>query len=89
MKVYLVMISDAESSSVIKVCATKEIAVKELFKERNELLEEWKSFIEKDRKYSTDMYQEMVSNLKHDDYEHWDNYPHETPHIQTFDVITK
>ena len=41
MKVWEVGISDAEGSCTVSICATKEIAIRELFKKRDELLKEW------------------------------------------------
>ena len=45
-KVYLVGVSDCESNSTVCICATKEIAERELFKKRDELIAEWKEMDE-------------------------------------------
>lgn len=42
MKVWMVGVSDCESSSTACLCLTKEIALREMFKLRDNLIEEWK-----------------------------------------------
>lgn len=89
-KVWLVGVSDAESNSVICLCATKELAVKILFKERDSLVAEWKEQLENyPNGCSQDMYGGMIHALSKDDYENWDNYPHERPYITEMEVLDK
>ena len=42
MKVWIVAVSDCESTSVGAICSTKEIAIREMFNERDRLVKEWK-----------------------------------------------
>lgn len=100
MKVWEVGVSDCESSHTICVCATKEIALREMFKKRDELVAEWKEhdeYSEKSRKewcekegkeyWEDDMYQRMIEALSSDDYKNWDNYPHDRPWICETEII--
>ena len=100
MKVYLVCVSDCESTDVRCVCKTKAIAVRELFKVRDKLIEEWKELDketevwrreyceeEKVEYYEDDMYKRMIKNLSSDDYEKWDNYPHDVDYIDKREII--
>jgi len=110
MKVWEIGVSDAESCTTILICATKEIAVRELFKKRDELISEWKEMKvqeEKDREEFIaekaaqgvhfgfggdgfrDMWGDMIKALSSDDYEKWDNYPHETLWIAETEVLDK
>jgi len=91
MKVYIVTIDDVEGTAIKAVCATKEIAVKILFEERDNLIKGYKEQIKYFKKEypNDDMYEKMVENLSHDDYENWRNYPHDVPHIREFEVIDK
>jgi hypothetical protein len=34
-----------------------------------------------------DMYGDMIKNLSSDDYEKWDNYPHERPYIYETEIV--
>ena len=88
MKVWLVIVSDCESSGVVAVCSTKILAERELFKKRDELVKGWKEMLDfaKDRG-ADDMYQNMIKNLSSDDYEKWDNYPQEVVSISEVEVI--
>lgn len=83
MKIWLVGISDCESNSTICLCSTKEIAERELFKERDKLVAEWVEMSEhiKGHGFSHDIFADMRKNLEGCDYENWDNYPHERPYI--------
>ena len=85
MKVWLVGISDAEGSSIKHICKTKELAVKRLFEERDELIKEWKRLAKKFPE-SADRYKEMIKNLSSDDYEHWNNFPQDEPWIKEWKV---
>src|SRR4030043_355589 len=42
MKVYLVGISDCESTEIVCICATRQIAEREILKARDKLIEEYK-----------------------------------------------
>ena len=99
MKVWLVGVSDCESNSVIAICSTKEIAERELFKERDRLIKEYKDMHihqqEFNDKYCKEnnipkindpMYKDMIEALSGNDYEHWDNYPHDKPYLTEIEV---
>ena len=93
-EVYVVAVTNCESNETVCICKTKELAVRELFKKRDDMLAEWKeqdSWLEKqDRLASMDfMYKNMIKNLSSDDYEKWDNYPHDCPYIYKMKVIEK
>ena len=85
MNVWLVGIGDCESSEVKHVCKTEKLAVKKLFEERDELIKEWKRMIEfckkENDKGGIKDYSDMIKKLSNNDYEHWDNYPHEIPFV--------
>lgn len=89
MTVYLVGISDCESNSIVCVCATKELAIKKMFEERDRLVKEWKEMSqwEKDRGLKMGIYDQMIESLSSDDHEKWENYPHEVPYISQIDVL--
>lgn len=108
MKVWQVGVSDCESCYTISICTTKELALREMFKKRDQLISEWKEFKIDDEKYHTefiaeqaakgivysgedgcwrDMYGGMIQALSSNNYEEWDNYPHEVPWIQETEVI--
>ena len=51
-RIWIVGISDCEGNYVVAICATKEIAERELFKARDNLVKEWKkmeTFFEEQR----------------------------------------
>jgi hypothetical protein len=92
--VWLVGVSNCEGNETVCICSNKKIAVRELFKKRNEMIAEWKeqdTWLKKqDRLSSCDyMYENMIKNLASDDYEKWDNYPHDVPYIHRMKVKTK
>ena len=108
MKVWQVGVSDCESSHTICVCATKEIALREMFKKRDQLLEDWKGskvrydkqmndYVEEKAKQGVflgvgeidNMWERMITALSHDDYQNWDNYPHDVPWIHESEIIDK
>ena len=102
MKVWIVEVSDCEGSYLVAVCATKEIAERELFKKRDELVAEYKKqdkynvksmrayYKEKNMPYIEDtMYKDMSKALSGNDYKKWDNYPHDKPYLYEIDVINK
>ena len=95
MKVYLVGVSDCESNYTVCICSTKEIAERELFKERDRLIGEWKTqqnnsiksikeYCERNNKpiFIDKFYKEMTDNISSNDYVNWDNYPQECPYIK-------
>jgi len=107
MNVWVVKISNCESTDIIAICTTKEIAERELFKERDRLIDEWKKakiseaefyskFIEEKAKEGVyfgfkfneeNSYDKMISALSNNDYEKWDNYPHEQPFLYETTIL--
>ena len=101
MKVWIVGIRDAEANSIIAVCATKEIAEKELFKARDKLIKEWqemdifsqksiKEYCKKKkikRVWVDVTYKNMIKNLSSKDYKNWQNYPLDTPYLYETEVL--
>ncbi len=100
MKVWLVGVSDCEGNSIEAVCATKEIAERELFKARDRLVKEFQrmdismqktndEYCAKENKptWIDNMYKDMITALSGNDYEKWDNFPHECPYLQETEVI--
>jgi hypothetical protein len=89
MKIWLVGVSDCESNSIVCACATKELAIKKMFEERDRLVAGWKESINQDAssKFTRNLYQPMVDALSGDDYEHWDNYPNDVPYISEMEVL--
>ena len=84
--VWVVAVSNCESMNVVCICSSKKTAVKELFKKRDEMIKEWEEqdqWLQKqDRLSARDyMYANMIKNLSSNDYEKWDNYPHDVPYI--------
>lgn len=89
-KVWLVGISDCESNSTICLCSTKELALTKMFAERDKLVKEYQEMRERwDGKglVEDNMYVGMIKALSHDDYENWDNYPHDQPYIWEMEVL--
>src|SRR6185503_5130850 len=60
MKVWEVGVSDCESSHTICICATKEIALREMFKKRDELIVEWKRMKDYEEKMQKEHREEMA-----------------------------
>ncbi len=105
MQVWLVCNSDCEATSIEVVCLTKEIAERELFKVRDRLVSGWRkddvrlqkeaaSFLKTHKKGGdmasyTNSYKKMIANLSSNDYEHWNNYPHEKPYLYVEEVIER
>jgi hypothetical protein len=90
MKVYIVMVSDVESSSVISVHRTKAGALEAWNKSRLLLIDEFERMVEytcKKQGFGADMYERMINNLKEKDPEKLNNYPHEEPSIHEYDVV--
>lgn len=87
MTIWIVGISDVESNEIKHICKTEELAIKRLFEERDKLVINWEYMIKhKEFRGDAEMYNEMIKNLMSDDYEHWNNYPHEVPYIEKREV---
>ena len=100
MKVYLVGNRDCESNTIQSVCATRGIAEKELFKARDMLINIWKIQDRQTQKFIAytckqenkpiwidHTYKKMIAALSGNDYEQWDNYPHDQPYIEEMEVM--
>ena len=99
--VWLVGVANCEENRIACICATKELAEKYLFIERDKLTKDWQEMdawckqhdIEYNKEHpnaqvSEDKgYQIMIQNLSGNDYENWNNYPHDVPYIQAREVI--
>lgn len=102
MQVWIVGVSDCEANSIKVICSTKKIAERELFKIRDNLIAEW---VESDKQLNEsnlafckerkidfvqdDMYKKMIVALSSDDYENWNNYPHDLPYLYVEEVLEK
>lgn len=99
-KVWVVGVSDCESNYTVRICSTKAIAERELFKTRDEFIKDWKRLDENNQKsinefckkegkpsFKDDMYKKMIKNLSSNDYENWDNYPLEKVYISEMEII--
>jgi hypothetical protein len=89
MKIWVVGVADCEGSSMVAICTTKEIAERELFKIRDTLVAEWKECIFSNEEWGKDMYKGMVKALEGDDYQKWNNYPHDCPHLYEAELLDK
>lgn len=102
MQVFIVGISDCETNSIKVVCTTKDIAKRELFKIRDELIVEWKksdktlqedisAYCKKHNKHlwSDNIYKKMITALSGNNYENWDNGPHDKPYLYEVTVMEK
>jgi hypothetical protein len=93
MKVWEVGVSDCKSSHTICICATKEIALREMFAKRDALIAWWKEEVIRNEKRNRergsydDIWKEMIDALSSEDYENWDNYPHEVPWIRETEIV--
>jgi len=100
MKIWIVGVSDCEGNSVRCICSTKDIAERELFRARDELIAGWKrmdkftqksmkEFCKKNNKrVQIDMmYKKMITALSGNDYKKWDNYPHEIPYLYETELL--
>ena len=85
MTIWVVGISDCESNSIVAICTTKEIAEREMFKTRDKLVANWKEM----DGLGEDMYKKMIAALSGNDYENWDNYPHDEPYLYETTVVEK
>ncbi len=101
-KVWVVGIGDCEGNEIVAVCSTKELAEKKLFETRDKLIAEWKeadicnqaSIVkfcqEKNKKVWEDtMYKDMITSLQGNDYEKWNNFPHDCPYLYETELITE
>lgn len=88
MKVFLVGVNDAESSTVCHVCATKELAIKRIFELRDQVIKDNESCLNGDPtdawwiEYCT----RTKKNLEGDNYTEWNNFPNETPWLNEVEV---
>jgi hypothetical protein len=100
MNVWIVGVSDCESNEIKCVCLTKEIAERELFKVRDALIVEWKKadvdiqvsireLCEKEQCliWEERMYKKMITALLGNDYERWENFPHDRPYLYKVNVM--
>lgn len=85
MKIYVVGDHGPEHNSIHSIHRTYDGALKAWNKLRLELLGHAKSFLNRDT-CSEEMWQRIVDNLSCEDPNRIDNYPHETPYIQEYDV---
>jgi len=89
MKLYVVCLGDCEGMEIKAICKTKQIAERELFKVRDELIKGWEElrvFWEKEDVGDV-MYKEMIQNISTNDYEKWDNFPHESPYLYEMELM--
>lgn len=92
MKVWLVLKYDAEGAETLHICATKELAVKKLFEERDKLIADWKKmdkFLTQEYGEKDNEYKRMIKSLSGDDYENWDNYPNDCLAIEEMELEIK
>jgi len=85
MKIFIVGDDGPEHNSIHSVHRTYEGALKVWNDLRLGLLESAKSSLKRDG-LSREMWQRMVNNLSSEDPKKIDNYPHETPYIQEYEV---
>lgn len=89
--VWIVGVGDCEGSSVYGLYETKKSAEKALFGIRDDLVKRWQKMIEfNNKEYNgafNSMYEPMIQNLSNDDYENWDNYPHDCPYMYKEEVL--
>ena len=84
MKVYLICISAADSGGVLRIAGNPVKAWQIMREERDKLVDDWKQMIEFIKKEDGEldsgiqMYEKMIQNLSGDDFETWNNYPHDT-----------
>jgi len=89
MEVWIVGVAECEGNYIVAICATKEIAEREILKVRDDLIKEWKEMDEhlKKQNREDDLYKRMIENLSSDDYEKWDNYPLDCPYLYKTEVL--
>ena len=86
MKVYVVGDCGPEHNSVLSIHKNRDKALGAWNKLRLELLNNAKDYLKKRDKFGKDMYKRMVKNLSCKDPEKIDNYPHETPYINEYEL---
>ena len=92
MKVYLICISAADSGSVLRIAGNPVKAWEIMREERDKLVDDWKQMIEFIKKEDGEldsgiqMYEKMIQNLSGDDFETWNNYPHDTIVLKEMEV---
>lgn len=90
MKVWVVGVGDVEGSGNSGLYKTKKSAVKAILGQRDLLIADWKRMLEYNNKKHgglfNEMYEGMIKNLSSDDYESWDNYPHDCPFMYEMEV---
>ena len=88
--VFQVIVSDCEATYTVCICRTKKIAERELFKVRDKFLKEWRrmnKFLNDRISNKNISYIRMIKNLSSDNYEEWNNHPHETISITRSKII--
>ena len=85
MKIYLVGVRDCEGEAVNCACATKVRAEEELFSLRDRLVEQWKDAMSSSRPITD--YKAMIVALSGNDYQNWNNYPHQQPFIEEMELM--
>lgn len=83
--VWVVFIDSPEGGYVHCLCATKEVAERELFKKRDEMVLEYRKDFEA---FNDTMYEDMIEALSGDDYKNWKPYPQDHPKIYEQEVLT-
>lgn len=85
MKVYVVGDHGPEHNHIRSIHKTYKGALREWNKLRLELLRKARSFMKKD-KFDKEMWKRMIKNLSCRNPKKIDNYPHETPFIEEWEV---
>ena len=83
-KVWVVELQGCEGNQLICICDTKERAIKELFKQRDELVQGYRKMRHMDER----MYGGLINALEGDEYMEWDCYPQDTPRIYPMEVLS-
>lgn len=85
--VYIVSVCNVENNSIKSIHKTKEGAEKSLFKQRDILIKHWRYLREEDKlNCCTEMWNRMIKNISGNDYENWNNYPHDIVVINEFEL---
>ena len=83
MKVYIVGRRTREGNKIVKICATKEIAKRELFKFRDDLVAKWKKSL------SAGDYRGVNDTYMGEKYKDWVKYLCDYPYIKEHEVVEK
>ena len=91
--VFVVGVSDAESTHIVSIHKTYEGALKAWNKEREGYIKVYRriKFYYVSHGYShsyDDSYNRLIKNLQCEDPIKIDNYPHETPYIEEYEVLS-